>query len=212
MLDWVVPRVLLVLGAASWSPTSGSLVQFLRFLRLRSRRVLTWPGPKHPPSYGLFLVHGRHARPRAPHRSMLPAHSLGVRTRSRHVFGEAMMFLYYGYLVPLQRRASAAASTRMASGWKRATCRTRQSAASRWREEPEITLLLIPRDEAAGPQPRGAARSTTPRPAACCATRSPATTSTSPASRSTSARTTSATTFRTQTTVLTDLTRLERCR
>jgi len=67
--------------------------QFIRFFRLRSSAVLTWPGRK-PPHYLLLLGLGATL-------SALIAYKLAVlRWHPEAVFPECMMLLYFGYLVP----------------------------------------------------------------------------------------------------------------
>ena len=68
--------------------------QFIRFLRLRSSALLTWPG-RTPPFYGLLLVLGAVL-------SVLIVYKLAVlKQHPSQVFGESMMLLYYGYALPL---------------------------------------------------------------------------------------------------------------
>ena len=50
----VLPRVLFVLGVGFFIANLRLLLQFIRFLKLRSSALLTWPGRK-PPFYGLLL-------------------------------------------------------------------------------------------------------------------------------------------------------------
>lgn len=90
----LLPRVLFVLGVGFLLANLRLLFQFIRFLRLRSSALLTWPG-RRPPFYGLLLVLGAVL-------SVLIVYKLGVlRQHPRQVFGETMMLLYYGYALPL---------------------------------------------------------------------------------------------------------------
>ena len=86
-------RILFVLGVGFLVANLRLLVQFIRFFRLRSSAVLTWPGRK-PPHYLLLLGLGATL-------SVLIAYKLAVlRWHPQDVFAECMMLLYFGYLVP----------------------------------------------------------------------------------------------------------------
>ena len=68
--------------------------EFLRYRRLRPTALLVWPG-KRPPYYGMVLA-------MAVVLGILLFVKLVLQQRPVvDVFGEAMMFVYYGYLVPL---------------------------------------------------------------------------------------------------------------
>jgi hypothetical protein len=95
-LQPVLTDTLLLLGAGFLVADARLLLAYVRFLRRRRTALLTWPGPK-PPYYGLSLAVGV---------------ALGILIvcklvlLHRQAFGETMMFVYYGYLVPLGRRIS----------------------------------------------------------------------------------------------------------
>jgi hypothetical protein len=68
--------------------------QFVRFLKLRSSALLTWPG-RRPPFYGLLLVLGAVL-------AVLIVYKLTVlKQHPIQVFGESMMLVYYAYALPL---------------------------------------------------------------------------------------------------------------
>jgi hypothetical protein len=90
-------HVLILLGAGFLAANVRILVQFVRYLRLRSSAVLTWKG-KRPPAYGLFLMMG------AVLGLVIIIKLLWLKRPPQEAFGEAMMLLYYGYLVPLSLR------------------------------------------------------------------------------------------------------------
>jgi hypothetical protein len=72
-------------------------VQFVRFLRIRSSALLTWPG-RRPPFYGLLLVLGAVF-------AVLIVYKLAIlRQHPIQVFGESMMLIYYAYALPLSLR------------------------------------------------------------------------------------------------------------
>jgi hypothetical protein len=95
-LQPVLTDTLLLLGAGFLVADARLLVEYIRFRRRRRTALLIWPGPK-PPYYGLSIAVGV---------------ALGVLIVCkillihRQAFGETMMFMYYGYLVPLGRRIS----------------------------------------------------------------------------------------------------------
>lgn len=87
-------QLLIALGVGFFIADLRLLFQFLRFRRLRSSAVLTWP-PRHPPFsrllFGLAAV-----------LSVLIVYKLVVLELALvDVFGETMMLVYYGYAVPL---------------------------------------------------------------------------------------------------------------
>lgn len=86
--------VLVLLGAGFLLANVRLLVDYLRFLRCRHAALLTWPGPR-PPYYGMALAIGVIMGVLAFYK---------VLVLRRQVFGEAMMCLYYGYLLPLSWR------------------------------------------------------------------------------------------------------------
>ena len=87
-------RLLFLLGVGFLIANLRLFFQFVRFVRLKSSAVLTWPG-RRPPFYGLLLVLGAVL-------SLLIVYKLAfLRVHPSRVFGEAMMLLYYGYAVPL---------------------------------------------------------------------------------------------------------------
>jgi hypothetical protein len=90
----VITGTLLLLGAGFLVANARLIVQYVRFLRLRRSALLTWPSPR-PPYYGLALGIGVAT-------GLLMFFKVVV--SHQQAFGETMMFLYYGYLMPLSRR------------------------------------------------------------------------------------------------------------
>ena len=90
----LVTGTLIVLGAGFLVANARLAVEYARFLQRRRDAVLTWKSPK-PPYYALTIA-------------------LGVATGvlvivkllvvHRQAFGELMMFVYFGYLVPLSQK------------------------------------------------------------------------------------------------------------
>ena len=90
-------NVLMLLGAGFLAANVRIVVQFVRYLRLRSSAVLVWPGTR-PPAYGLFLTMGGILG------IVIIIKLIWLQRPPQDAFGEAMMLLYYGYLVPLSLR------------------------------------------------------------------------------------------------------------
>lgn len=90
----VITGTLLLLGAGFLVANAVLIVDYLRFLRLRRRALLTWSGPK-PPYYGMALAIGVAT-------GLLALFKVVV--SHQQAFGETMMCMYYGYLTPLSRR------------------------------------------------------------------------------------------------------------
>ena len=89
----VLRSILLLLGVGFLFANARLVLDYVRFLRRRRGALLTWPNPK-PPYYGMALAIGVVM-------GVLVFYKL-VFLR-RQAFGEGMMFLYYGYLLPLNR-------------------------------------------------------------------------------------------------------------
>jgi hypothetical protein len=93
----VLSRLLMLLGFGFLCANVRVFGQFIRFLRLRSSALLTWPGPR-PPLYPLFLTLGAVL-------AILIVLKLAVlKQHPVQVFGESMMLVYYAYALPLSLR------------------------------------------------------------------------------------------------------------
>jgi hypothetical protein len=130
-------HVLLLMGAGFLVANVRILVDVARNFRMRSRALLTWPSPV-PRYYGLFL--GMAALLGV----VLLVKLFYLRWPPTAVFGEAMMLVYYGYLVPL--------SIRIGRGFYEDGVWMDQGflpyhkiGGLRWREGEPLTLLLVPR-------------------------------------------------------------------
>jgi len=89
-------EILAVLGVGFLVANARLIFEYFRFIRRRRGALLTWPAPP-PPYYGTKLAIGVAIGCLVFYKTLilrLPA------------FGEGMMFVYYGYLVPLTRRIS----------------------------------------------------------------------------------------------------------
>lgn len=85
---------LIVLGAGFLLANARLILEYVQFRRRERGALLVWPSPK-PPYYGISLALGVVL-------GVLVFYKLFY-LRQR-VFGESMMFLYYGYLLPLNLR------------------------------------------------------------------------------------------------------------
>jgi len=133
----VLSLVLLILGFGFLVANLRLLGELVRYLRLRPSALLTWPR-RRPPFYGLILTLGVVL-------GILVFVKVVVQDRPpRDVFGEGMMFLYYGYALPLSRR--------MGRGFYRDGIWSESGFIPywkidglRWKEGDEITLVVIDR-------------------------------------------------------------------
>lgn len=131
----ILPRLLFVLGVGFFCANVRLLAQFIRFLKLRSSALLTWPG-RRPPFYGLLLALGAVL-------GLLVIYKLTVLGHHpTQVFGESMMMVYYGYALPLSLRIGRGfyADGIWADG---GFIRYQNIGGLAWREEEQITLVMI---------------------------------------------------------------------
>lgn len=98
MLGQSPAQILFLLGIGYLVANLRVFADGLRFLKRRSRALLTWPGQR-PRHYGMALGLGVVL-------GMLLVYNVFFRYQAplQVVFGEAMMFIYYGYAVPFSRR------------------------------------------------------------------------------------------------------------
>ena len=134
---WLLPYVLAALGVGFLIANVRAFADIVRYRRKRKNALLIWPGPP-PPFYGLVLFLGVAL-------GMLIFVKLIVLHRTLGgVFGEAMMFVYFGYAVPLTRRIGRGF---YADGvWsEHGFIPYHEIGGIAWREGEPITLLLVPR-------------------------------------------------------------------
>ncbi len=130
-----LPRILILLGVGFLVANVRLLLQLVRFLRIRSSAVLTWPG-RTPPYYWLFLTVGVLL-------AVIIVCKLAVlRLHPINVFGESMMLVYYGYAQPL--------SLKIGRGFYEEGIWAdggfvpySQIGGLTWREDSQITLVLM---------------------------------------------------------------------
>jgi hypothetical protein len=132
---WAAPRLLFILGLGFLAANLKVTADLIRFHWRKRFALLTWQNPK-PRYYGLNLGLGVVL-------GLLIAYKLFVMHREPdQLFGEAMMFVYYGYAFPL--------SARISRGFYRdgvwsdsGFLQWKQISAVSWKEEGGITLILI---------------------------------------------------------------------
>ena len=130
-------RFLFLLGVGFLVANLRLLFQFIRFARLKSSAVLTWPG-RRPPFYGLLLVLGAVL-------SVLIIYKLAfLRVHPTRVFGETMMLVYYAYAMPLSLKIGRGfyADGIWADG---GFVPYSTIGGLAWREGEQLTLVLIDR-------------------------------------------------------------------
>lgn len=137
MPDVILPRLLLAIGVFFLAANLHLAVQLVRFARLKGSGVLTWRLP----------------RPRFSTQFLMMAAALGLvlivklvveRRPPVEAFGELMMFLYFGYLLPRSWRIERGFYEQgiwLDDGFLAYS----QIGGLSWREQDHVTLLAIPR-------------------------------------------------------------------
>jgi hypothetical protein len=90
----LITGTLVLLGAGFLVANLRLAIEYVRYLRRKGDAVLTWPSPR-PPNYRLTVALGVAT-------GLLVVVKLLV--VHRQAFGELMMFVYFGYLVPLTQK------------------------------------------------------------------------------------------------------------
>jgi len=139
-LDKVLVGFLLLLGCGFLVVNVRFVLRFARYMRLRRSAILTWPG-RRPRFYGLQLLF-------PPIFMIVIVVKLLVwRMAPLNIFGEFMMLIYYGYVLPLGIRIGRGfyeSGLWLEDGFL-PYARVGRIA---WREEPPLTLLVMPKSEA----------------------------------------------------------------
>jgi hypothetical protein len=97
MLTDLLPRFLFLLGLGFLVANLRAALDLTRWVRRRASAALVWPAPR-PPFYGLNLAIGVMLGCLLLFKILRQADSLSA------IFGELMMFVYFGYAVPLSTR------------------------------------------------------------------------------------------------------------
>jgi hypothetical protein len=127
-------RLLMLLGFGFLCANVRVFGQFIRFLRIRSSALLTWPRPK-PPLYGLLLTIGG---------VLAVLIVLKLVWLKQQIFGETMMLVYYAAAMPLSMRISRGFYQDGIWAESGFVPYSRIGGLS-WREEEQVTLVLIHR-------------------------------------------------------------------
>lgn len=132
----VVLRVaLLALGVGFLIANLRVLLQFARYLQMRSTAIVTWPGQK-PPYYGVLLGLGVVL-------GGLVFFKLVIQQRPpSSAFGEGMVFVYYAYLMPMSFRIGRGLYEHGIWAESGFVPYSKIGGLS-WREGKEITLVII---------------------------------------------------------------------
>ena len=135
LVAWLTPRLLRLFGFGFLiaNVRLGALLWAYR-RRMRSA-LLVWPGEK-PKYYGFSLALGVVLG------ILLIIEAFVLMRSPRSIFGEAMMFIYYGYMFPLStriRRGFYGDGVWSDSGFMNWS----EISAVSWKEEPTVTLVLI---------------------------------------------------------------------
>ena len=144
----LLPQILLVLGVGFLIANIRMGIELLRWRRRRAASVITWTGKK-PPHYGLSLGIGVMLGLLILVKAYLALGRSSTLSEwfvvfGRSAFGELMMFVYFGYMLPL--------STRITRGLYAEGIWTDtgfmpydQVGGIRWREGSPATLVIISR-------------------------------------------------------------------
>lgn len=135
MGDALLPQLLFIFGIGFLAANVKVTADLVRFRVRKSSALLVWENPK-PRYYGFALALGMVL-------GLLVVFKIFVLGRSpEQLFGEVMMFVYYGYAFPL--------STRISRGFYRdgvwsdsGFLRWGHISAVSWKEEGTVTLVLI---------------------------------------------------------------------
>jgi hypothetical protein len=144
----LLPQILLVLGVGFLIANIRMARELVRWRRRREGSLITWAGRK-PPHYGLSLAIGMMLGLLLLLKAYLAlgrASSLSqwFLVFARSAFGELMMFVYFGYMLPLSTRIARGLYTEgiwTDSGFMRYD----QVGGIRWKDGGPATLVVIPR-------------------------------------------------------------------
>jgi hypothetical protein len=133
----LLPYVLLAFGVGFLVANLLVAADLVRFFRRRRRALLTWPGPRPPYFTMVILLAVTLAL-------LIAAKVIGHQHAPRQLFGEGMMFLYYGCLIPTTRKI--ARGFYEDGVWSdRGFMPYARIGTMAWRDGNPATLLIIPR-------------------------------------------------------------------
>jgi hypothetical protein len=128
---------LILLGVGFLAVNLRFSVRFVKYLRLRRSAILTWPG-RRPRFYTMQLLFP------LVFTVVIAVKLLVWRMAPINTFGEFMMLLYYGYVLPLSVRIGRGfyeSGVWLEDGFLPYS----QIGRIAWREGPPLTLLVMPR-------------------------------------------------------------------
>jgi hypothetical protein len=133
----LLPLVLFLFGVGFLAANLRVAADLVRYARVRPTALVTWARPR-PPYFGLsMLIAGTLAL-------LIVATVVGQQRAPRQLFGEGMMFLYYGVMVPAAR--CIARGFYEHGVWSdRGFVPYARVGAMAWRDGNPATLLLISR-------------------------------------------------------------------
>ena len=134
-IAWLTPRLLLLFGFGFLIANVKLGASLWAYRRRMRSALLVWAGEK-PKYYGFSLALGVILG------LLLMVEAFVLQRSPRSIFGEAMMFLYYGYTFPLStriRRGFYGDGVWSDSGFMKWS----EISAVSWKEEPTVTLVLI---------------------------------------------------------------------
>ncbi len=134
-IAWLTPRLLLLFGFGFLVANIKLGASLLAYRRRMRSALLVWPGDK-PKYYGFSLALGVILG------LLLMVEAFVLYRSPRSLFGEAMMFLYYGYTFPLStriRRGFYGDGIWSDSGFMKWS----EISAVSWKEQPTVTLVLL---------------------------------------------------------------------
>ncbi|HEU4687995.1 MAG TPA: hypothetical protein VFS23_06535 [Vicinamibacterales bacterium] len=134
-IAWLTPLLLLLFGFGFLVANIKLGASLLAYRRRMRSALLVWPGDK-PKYYGFSLALGVILG------LLLMVEAFVLYRSPRSLFGEAMMFLYYGYTFPLStriRRGFYGDGIWSDSGFMKWS----EISAVSWKEQPTVTLVLI---------------------------------------------------------------------
>jgi len=133
----LLPYVLLAFGVGFLIANLLVAVDLLRFLRVRRTALLIWSGPR-PPYFTMTMLLAVTLA------LLILAKVIGHQNAPRQIFGESMMFVYYGCLIPATRKI--ARGFYEDGVWSdRGFMPYTRIGAMAWRDGNPATLLIIPR-------------------------------------------------------------------
>jgi hypothetical protein len=132
-----LPHLLIGIGIFFLIVNLRLLYQFIRFMRIRSSALLTWPS-RTPRFYRFFIVVG------AVLAGLIVYKLVVLKLHARDVFGESMMLVYYSY-VPLTLKKIGRGFYQDGIWGESGFMPYSQIGGLTWREGEQVTLVMMSR-------------------------------------------------------------------